>query len=791
MHIAKQNKKAQSFALDFVPDENDRELQRAARQRKVSRKRKLTERDHLKPATSTSATVGSSSASASGSSPSSATSTLAADYSKNTRRQRSNSMVDHHTDVLLPPPPPIALSPRAAADLPMPHDLPVDFAFSAPGFVDHPPSDPLQYYPPPFRIQDPLVVDIDRVTKTGIVATGKHRREPVMDTSRLGRRSQHKILFWEYPSWRLIREFDMSFAPDTMSCQITGLQTIRVPHGESETKVRLFSLAVGQPLPIAHQDEADGDDRVDLWQCVLIYRLYNNGATQCVAHLNMDGDLLGREVFFFSHTSWARSSDGELDPNDKTAPLVKPWMEVLSPEDAQYDPRFTVFMLAIGPSLPHVSGCAQLLRFDIRGQRDLLDPSSEPCMWDILNRRFTPLFSPMARSNNTATILQRDYGPPASVVARIHLGRKVSCMIHFRYPPHLNHLICTGSYVRDELTVYDWRFGLKVGVLPWKSRPPPPLPLADPVMEEVVREEPQQHQQQQQQPPQLPQPVQPEGQPASPPPQALDLMEHEDDEVNDMMDEDDFDEDEEEDRSVVQPWGLESTMVLPPYWGDDTRPLDREDFAKRGFRLIAVGDNREDKLEIKVWDISYLLKIDWDPLADGGEHDEETERRDYTSRFFWWKRGTPAMRQLALKMINEREHVTFFLERRGRNRIMRLQSSNERQAQDVLPYSPPKDFQSMILVHTFDKANTDESVMPVKYTAYNVLRTSLFLLTEEGKITVLDIETGQVIGTVNNVAETPDIGPQRQVRGIDVNVVGGNEIVVTSRQGLLRGTLKL
>lgn len=33
------------------------------------------------------------------------------------------------------------------------------------------------------------------------------------------------------------------------------------------------------------------------------------------------------------------------------------------------------------------------------------------------------------------------------------------------------------------------------------------------------------------------------------------------------------------------------------------------------------------------------------------------------------------------------------------------------------------------------------------------------------------------------------IGPQRQVRGIDVNVVGGREIVVTSRQGLLRGIM--
>ena len=109
-----------------------------------------------------------------------------------------------------------------------------------------------------------------------------------------------------------------------------------------------------------------------------------------------------------------------------------------------------------------------------------------------------------------------------------------------------------------------------------------------------------------------------------------------------------------------------------------------------------------------------------------------------------------------------------------------------------LPYSPPKDKKSLILIHRFERDNTDDnnSIMPVKYTAYNVLRTSLFLLTEEGRITVMDIETGKMIGTVDNVAAVPElIGPQRQVRGIDVNVVGGNEIVVTSRQGLLSGTM--
>ncbi|KAI8149088.1 hypothetical protein BJV82DRAFT_505453, partial [Fennellomyces sp. T-0311] len=224
-------------------------------------------------------------------------------------------------------------------------------------------------------------------------------------------------------------------------------------------KIRLFSLAVGQPLVVHNQvDDIDSEDRVDLWQTVLIYRLFDNGSTQCVAHLDMDGQLLGRDVFFFSEASWCRSNDGQDDTTPKES--VKEWMKIVAPEYANFDSTYTAFMLAIGPDFPHVSGCGRLLRFDIRGDQNILDPATEPVEWNIQQRRFTPLSS-------KRTIMPRSYGPPAAVIARIPMGRKVSCMIHFRHPPQLNHLICTGSYVTDELAVYDWRFGVKVGTLPW------------------------------------------------------------------------------------------------------------------------------------------------------------------------------------------------------------------------------------------------------------------------------------------------------------------------------------
>ncbi|GAA5798917.1 hypothetical protein EDC94DRAFT_587154 [Helicostylum pulchrum] len=511
----------------------------------------------------------------------------------------------------------------------------------------------------PFWIQDPLVVDIDPKTKTGVVATGKHRKNMIEN------RSEHKILFWKYPSWELTRTFELNLSPPRLNCQIIGVQSIAIPSpdGNSIEQVRFFSLAVG--VGFVPEIEHENEDRVDIWKSLFIYRLFNDGSTQCVSHIEIADSFLGREIFLFSDTSWSNPDNN-----------VKDWLKIVSPQHATFDNRFTVFILAIGPTYEPIIGCVQLAKFDIRATQHILDPSLTCVYWN-------------SNTNRLYSKSDKFYSNPTEIITTIKLGSEVSCMIHFKYPPYLNHLICTGSYQDDELSVYDWRFGIKVGTLPWKS-------------------------------------------------------------INSQGDETMID---------VRPWGLESTLVLPPYWSEN----EETDLSQRGFRLIAVGDNRSDnirdKLEIKVWDISYLLTVNWDPLIHHSHINLNAE--DLTHRFPWWSRRTTQLEKYAIHMMAtpDQHNHTFHL-----------------------PYSPPNQFKSMLLSHTFDKDDQD-SIIPVKYTAYNVLYTSLFLLTEDGKVTVMDIETGKITGIVENVAS----GSLQQVRGIDVNVIGGREVVVTSKEGLLRG----
>lgn len=309
-------------------------------------------------------------------------------------------------------------------------------------------------------------------------------------------------------------------------------------------------------------------------------------------------------------------------------------------------------------------------------------------------------------------------------------------------------------------------------------------------------------------------------------------------------------------------------MVLPPYWNGEIPHKD--ELADRGFRLIAVGDNRNDRLEIKVWDISFLLRQLWDPLEYKQEEEEEEDevkvkeknsdqnhhhhneinlndwqnKLEWSKTFPWWKYGSQHLRLLGLRTMYERiiseerqhrfsSYVPTGLRLLLRNNT-RLRTIAKAVPLPLLPYG-----QTMILSHSFYKPNdvnninndnnnngnnnsnnnnnstnnmdttmihledndmnNDENELPVttvKYAAYNVLCTSLFLLTEDGMVTVLDIETGKVTGTIDNVAASSsitlggfDLSNTRKIRGIDVNVVAGNEVVVTSREGLLRSVM--
>lgn len=688
---------------------------------------------------------------------------------------------------------------------------------------------------PPFRIQDPLVVDIDRVTGTGVVATGKHRKERINvdNLSIHERRSEHKILFWHYPSWNLIRDFDLSFAPAEMSCQITGIQSVRMSHGNGkDDKMRLFTVAVGVPLFPNDDEEEEGDsERVDAWQVILIYRLFDDGSTQCMSNLNVDNMFLGREIFFFSDYSWMRSNDGDSttihEKWDQKRDSVQDWLKAITtPSNATYDPQHTVFMLAIGQSLPRISGTGMLIKIDTRGQPDALDPSTMPVRWDRSLRRLqlandlmpSPRFMPSISTDDRISLISRHntsgtHNPV--IIATIKLGLRISCMLHFKYPPQLNHLIVTGSFDSDELSIYDWRFGVRVGSLPWTS------------LDDALPNRPsgQQQQQQQQQLWQhilehpevmdIDRPIQ-NGNHHHPDPemnaeeneqehQQSDGIpnEHESDEeeplwevdvdaatrhrVAHLAEDDDVIIDEAIDeindgRAEIKPWGLESTMVLPVCWSSSPAVSNAVDLESRGFRLIAVGDNRHDKLGIKVWDISHLLNVDWDPLDTQRRYKPEDLRPPTleTYQFRWWSKCSPQLQQLALEMMAADAPTMFPITSHRRKKSLTTPP----------PYSPPPSKQVMLLTHSFDKEHVtpDHINMPVKYTAYNVLCTSLFLLTEEGEVTVMDIETGSVIASVTNAASGSQELPQR-IRGIDVNVIAGKEIVVTSREGLLRGSL--
>ncbi|KAG0173383.1 hypothetical protein DFQ28_000274 [Apophysomyces sp. BC1034] len=561
----------------------------------------------------------------------------------------------------------------------------------------------------PFQVQDPLVYDIDAKTNQGIVATGKHRKCNIRWQNK---RSEHRILFWHYPSWRLMGQLDLTFAPSEVLCQIVGIQSIQMPY--QQEKVRLFAVAVGQPP--RPQDELNS--HVGLWRAVFVYRLFDDGSTQCLGHLQANGSYISRDVFFFSDSSWGKSDCGEWESDEQTD-CVKDWMKITAPEYTDYDPNYTVFMFAFGPMYPDINGCGQLIRFDLRPSPGIVDPSIAPVAQNLATGRFEYIGRRM-----WGEPICTWPGKPAELILAVWLGSKVSCMMHFRDPPHMNHLICTGSYTRDELCIYDWRFGVIVGTLPWLS----PHSL---IQEEDLS------------------------------PGEFTSLPH-------------------EPWRDVRPWGLESTMVLPSLLSEEK--LQKSQLSQRGFRLIAVAYNGVDKLEIKIWDTSYLLDIMWNAGMQEEDDDYDTaQMMDYTDRFHWWKRGSRKLQQVALHMIEAEEAEELF-------DAGVTNTTTPAIVQNDLPFSPPKAVQPLILTHKFDTVDPLNANMPIKFAAYNLLHTSLILLTEDGKLTALDIETGRVTGTVDNVAETAldKIKSTGRVQAIDVNVLRGREVVITSREGVLR-----
>lgn len=530
--------------------------------------------------------------------------------------------------------------------------------------------------PPNYQIQEPFVSDIDPITNTGMIAVSKYCKY-----------TRHKILFYHYPSYELIRKFELQFQISDVfewSCQIIGIQTLEI----NKEKIRLFAVSLNQPRVMTDSDDEEDqpqrDELQSLWKVILIYRLHDDGSTTCLSHLETSSLFLGRGTFFFNTIG-----SGVED--------TKKWLQITSPDTLEeYDSNHSVFMLAYGLSLTRFAGYSQVIQLDLRANETLLDPSKTVYAWDdeedrfVISKKFVNkapqqqsailspttnatnglYSSPESSSSSTSSLFTNQDNRTrfsAQVISTLYLGPRVSCMIHFQNPTQLNHLIITGNFHRNELSIYDWRFGLNVGVFP--------------------------HSQQQ---------------------------------------------------GTAEPWGFESGWAIPP-----PPTTSEQDMILYGPRLIVVGDG-QDKFEIKIWDISQLLRVKWDPFSqeEEDEHnsltaEEENESESQAMVYLdWWNRKTRGLKQVALNgYLNK---------------------------MDLLPYTIPQE--ALKKTHTLNAQ--------VKYTAFINLQTWSYLLREDGHLSVMDIESGEILKIINmnGIAE-------------DVNVVGDKEIIVTRKDELLRSLL--
>lgn len=488
--------------------------------------------------------------------------------------------------------------------------------------------------PPTYKIEQPIMADIDPVTNTGIVAVSKS-----------GFPSRHKILFYSYPSYKLLRKLHLQFTVDpelAWSCQIVGMQTLQI----NNEKVRLLAISLNQPRETTAEDDSDEEgeeqQRQTFWNNIVIYRLYDDGSTTCLGITS--AYLFGRGSWFFS----------EMNEQQRQ------WLNIVSP-DKDYSSNTKAFLMIFGLGPHHFEGLVQVVSFDIKANDILSDPSQIVYEWDGVDfsvssqNKMSALASADANGNMTFS---------THMVTMSFLEARVSCMVHLGHINELNHLIFTGNYHGEDLSVYDWRFGIKVGVLSGRK----------------------------------------EGRTNS-----------------------------------AHYWGLESAFaVTPPSVYDNTR---------YGPRLIAVGDCR-DKFEIRVLDIAPLVKVKWNPLDNtpvAVDDEHSTPLGAFMMYEAWWDRKTTTLNQLAIDVYNG----------------------------DVekLPYTISSD-DTVKIVHSLEAQ--------VKYVAYINLHTWLCLLREDGILSIMDIESGEILATVNagGVAE-------------DVNIIGENEIIVARKLKLKRSILPL
>lgn len=442
-----------------------------------------------------------------------------------------------------------------------------------------------------YQVQEPMAYDIDPLTNTGLIAVSVYTVPE----------KRSKILFFDYPSYKLTAEYMIcNYYPSYVFYHIGGIQSLTV----NNENVRLFSIA------LSHWTEED--DSMHLWETVLIYRLYKEGRVECLANIDMTKhDLMGRDTFFFSAD----------DPNLKVAE----WLSLVNPKRGV--DKQSLFLLMLGPKRYRYAGCGHVIQFDL--DRPIVDPLQ------------------LNEAKKELSVFN-----DAEHICAIPLGAQVSCLIHFRDYPQLSHLVCTGNFEANEMSIYDWRFGVKVGA----------IACNDP-----------------------------------------------------------------------HPWGFETLWTVPP-------PTCMKEWSMYGLRLVAVRD-QENSFEVRWFDISGLLKVQWDPFRKEEEEEEygrEKEKEiDMPYVYSWWNHPkTDKLRRTVL------DHV--------------------------MPYTVHN--LSHIGMLCVDKLDTS-----VEYMAYNILQTTLYLLTNNRKLLIVDIESGQIIKTLDVDASS------------DINVLGKDVVLVGERSlSLLR-----
>lgn len=522
------------------------------------------------------------------------------------------------------------------------------------------------------RLKEPFVSDIDH-TNTGVFAFATQ---------------PNQITFLNYPSYTILRRLTLQIdqMPPSWSCQIMGIQTVKI----QDQKVRFCCIIVGQSTSWDQEEEdiidSEDDDLMQIWKTVLIYRLFDDGKTTLVANITMNRPrFLGRDVFFFN----------QIDD-------MQSWLDTLSTEIEKQNP-FTVFMLAYGPIFPRYAGCAHVFQFDARADLIDQDPSKTIMRWDSSTRQLVKPPDP------TQTMLTYK---PAQLISTVRLGIEVNCMIHLRQPPQLNHLICTGNFDTNDLTICDWRFGLRVGVL---SGTTPTDDISNDTRAATFATTT----------------TTTADAAADVAPTFINVPNTTTTTITTT----------ENNPTREQPWGFEATFAVPP----PPSVTSAEEMMMYGLRLVVVGDC-DDMFNIKIWDLSHLLQVQWHPFAPhhylAPSVLSEQDELDMTFIYPWWHRGSSQLKSIAVRQ--------------------------RPQDKSALPYSTTSD--ALLQTHVLEAQ--------VKYSAYNVLNSLMYLVNEDGSLKVMDIETGRILAAI-------DTGSN----GVDVNVLGTREITVIRKEGILRALI--